>query len=138
MTEKVRLLPNGLIRGGSATIKINAEAGELRADGEVHAGPSDWLSIKKTFDVSSKVDPHLLKSTSLRPGATIQAGYVHLVCKTHGPKLSAVEVVVVAPQVNLKGLAYLDATGPVLKLKSAHLVGSVMGHDNLTLDVVAE
>jgi hypothetical protein len=132
--QKVKVLANGLIRGGSATIQAS-DTGTLRAAGSVRAGLTDFLSRKLDFDVTTQIDPKHLDCANLQPRWNF--GYVHLVLDGVG-KHAVVHIAIVGPEVNLKGLGYIDTTGKKVRFLSAHLTGSVKGHDGLTIDVVAE
>jgi hypothetical protein len=134
VTENLTVIPDGDITGGSGTIILDPDNGEIFYSGAVTYKVLFVHGSKTIPQASYPVPPADLKSSFLtQAGQKITFGPVILTVTSLAPGIANVEVFVSGQ--NVYGVAILDTSGPILQLKSASITASVPVLGNVTLNV---
>lgn len=119
-----KILPNGLVQGGSAIYFLNAATGVIDYGSSIRVGK--WfLSKTYKFNGTYHVDPSLLNPTNLTVGKVIKIGdlVMRVTSLSHGTALVSLFIT----GQSATGSAILSTSGSVVTLTSLDAVVTILG-----------
>lgn len=126
LRQTLKVIPNGVIESGSAKLSIDEVKGLID---EVSVAVVGVSIFNKTLTDHSdfKIDPNLLKSASITDGLQLSFGVVSIHVDSVANKVAAVSIVVKSPDLDLKGPASIDLSGPYISIMHILLNGTASG-----------
>lgn len=133
---KLRVVPQGLIEGGSADITADPQTGVVTYSGTIDAGIG-WFVKHFSDNGNLKLDPALLKSANLKLGQEFTFPAVHIQIVSLAEKSAAANVTISSSDKNFKGVAELDLSSEFWSIKHIVMSGTV-SNEAVTLELTAD